>query len=53
MTTKTPDKKGKKLTVKKATIKDLKVGTEKEGDVKGGGGRYQATKSPSTGPGCC
>lgn len=52
MTTK-GDKKGKKPTVKKSTLKDLKVGKEKETDVMGGGGRYQASKDPSTGPGCC
>lgn len=52
MTKMKSDKAGKKVTVKKSTLKDLGVGKKKEDDVKGGG-RYTATKSPSTGPGCC
>ena len=51
MTTPKKDEK-KKLSIKKDGIKDLKVGN-KSGDVKGGGGRYNASnpKTPSD-PGC-
>jgi hypothetical protein len=47
------DKKTGKLAVKKTGIKDLKVNGGKAGDVKGGGGRYNASnpKTPSD-PGC-
>jgi hypothetical protein len=37
MSTKQSDDKGKKLSIKKATIKDLKVQSGKDKDVKGGG----------------
>lgn len=52
MTTPKKDEK-KKLSIKKDNLKDLKVGTGKAGDVKGGGGRYKASnpQTPSD-PGC-
>jgi len=52
-TPKLEDKKSDKLSVKKNTLKDLKVSPTKQGDVKGGGGRYNPSqpKTPSD-PGC-
>lgn len=41
----------KKLTVKKATIKDLKVTPGKDKDIKGGGGRLSQPRTPCD-PGC-
>ncbi len=42
-----------KLSVKKSSLKDMKVKAGKDKDVKGGGGRYKASqpKTPSD-PGC-
>lgn len=33
-----------KLSIKKDTLKDLKIQPKKEGDVKGGAGRYVPTR---------
>ncbi len=53
MTTSKGDKKQSKLSVKKDALKDLKIKGGKDREVKGGGGRYNASqpKTPSD-PGC-
>lgn len=53
MTTGKGDKKIGKLSVNKENLKDLKIKGGKDGDVKGGGGRYNPSqpKTPSD-PGC-